>query len=965
MGALPRPDVAPGPHRELVDALHALHHRAGWPSLRVLAAETGVSHTTVSKVLSSPSLPSWGNVELLAEAMGGDVPHFHTLWLSASAPAHGTTPLDSLIAGRSEELGVVRRHLDGGSGMLLVTGEAGIGKTTLVAAAAATSRPVVAVGRCLRLSSEVPLLPVIDAVRGLRQTDDGQWMTQALAECPAYVRTSLGRLLPELTPDAEPWVAEDPWGLERLFSSITAILRALAASRPLALHLEDCHWADRTTLDLLTHLTGHPAGIPLVVTWRSSDPDVAADHSEWLSRSRWAPGVTVIDLGPLTLAETAQQLQLLTGASVADEDVQVIQSRSLGLPLYTAHLATAEHDARLPGPLADLLDRRIGNLDSAAWRVARVLGLAQRQIGPLVLRAASGLAADKEDDALRVLDRRGLLRRDAGVLGLAHPLIIEAIERRLLPGEAQDVHARLADALSAETVEPGEIAGHWRGAGRPDLEVAQRVAAARRAGARSAPREELDAWLRVLDLWDAGHAADDMEQWEVVTQAIDAAIEAGDLGAGRALVRRAKELDLPDHPRAQVMERVGALLCEDGMYERGVGYLDEALALLSGLSPSPALIHLLNVRSSLFLRSGQYADADAELRQALEMLEVQEEPRLSRDFLAESAWLTMRTGGFERALEMARRAQAIELPEPDPLADAALVTNTTDIMLHAAASAAEVAQAAHDTLGERAWNLDHTYVGVVLRSNVCWAHLRGGDVAAARKVIEPATSAQPSLVTAVAHCMLASVEMREGLGHPAVDRCHAADAQFRNRKMPWAESVPWQAEVELWAGSADAALDLLHEALEVALPTQASLMAASLVSTYARAHADRMDVLDATAAERHRVIDHLHDVVAGAFADPFGDQAFDAAVPGWSRAWHAELSRIAGSTSVDLWVGAAREWDRLRRPHDAAYCRWRAAQVALRADQGTTATRLLKRAATDARGHVPLSEAIGRTARRT
>ena len=64
MGALPRPDLPPGPHGDLVDAIHDLRHRAGWPSLRTLAREVGCSHTTVSTVFSSPRLPSWGVLEL-------------------------------------------------------------------------------------------------------------------------------------------------------------------------------------------------------------------------------------------------------------------------------------------------------------------------------------------------------------------------------------------------------------------------------------------------------------------------------------------------------------------------------------------------------------------------------------------------------------------------------------------------------------------------------------------------------------------------------------------------------------------------------------------------------------------------------------------------------------------------------------------------------------------------------------
>ena len=114
MGALPRPELSPGPHRDLVEGLHHLHHQAGWPSLRALARETGVSHTTVSKVMSSPALPAWGTVELLVEAMNGDIAHFHRVWLEASTPnGPGWSPT-TLVAGRGADLAALRRHLEVG-----------------------------------------------------------------------------------------------------------------------------------------------------------------------------------------------------------------------------------------------------------------------------------------------------------------------------------------------------------------------------------------------------------------------------------------------------------------------------------------------------------------------------------------------------------------------------------------------------------------------------------------------------------------------------------------------------------------------------------------------------------------------------------------------------------------------------------------------------------------------------------
>src|SRR3954447_9147893 len=99
MSYLPNPDVPPGPLRELLGELHHLHHRAGWPSLRVLARRAGCSHTTVAKVFSSARPPSWGLLEVLVRAMKGDVEAFHQLWLEA-ATADVARASPGAIAGR-------------------------------------------------------------------------------------------------------------------------------------------------------------------------------------------------------------------------------------------------------------------------------------------------------------------------------------------------------------------------------------------------------------------------------------------------------------------------------------------------------------------------------------------------------------------------------------------------------------------------------------------------------------------------------------------------------------------------------------------------------------------------------------------------------------------------------------------------------------------------------------------------
>ena len=307
MAGLPRPELPPGPHRDLVDALHELHHRAGWPSLRTLAKAAGCSHTTVSSVFSSPKLPAWGILKLLVEAMGGDVPAFRELWLAASSPAPESTPRGR-IAGRREELAAVRHHLDSGSGLLLVSGEAGIGKTRLVSSAATlTTDTFVATANCLPLASDVPMRPVAEALQKVATEDGGDWLRGVLATSPTYVPATLGRLVPEVAPETDAPAIEDEWSRQRLFLAVLATMTALQAERPWALLIEDLHWADAATLDLLEHLLASGTPVPLLGTWRIDDPDTPPLALEWWTRVRRSSSVRVLELGPLTRDETPSQ----------------------------------------------------------------------------------------------------------------------------------------------------------------------------------------------------------------------------------------------------------------------------------------------------------------------------------------------------------------------------------------------------------------------------------------------------------------------------------------------------------------------------------------------------------------------------------------------------------------------------------------------------------------------------------
>ena len=150
-------------------------------------------------------------------------------------------------------------------------------------------------------------------------------------------------------------------------------------------------------------------------------------------------------------------------------------------------------------------------------------------------------------------------------------------------------------------------------------------------------------------------------------------------------------------------------------------------------------------------------------------------------------------------------------------------------------------------------NLTLSYAGVLLRVNVCSAYLRPGDLAPAHGLLDPVTRSRPDVNTADAHVLLGAVELREGHVRAALERCRAADAQVRNRNTNWAEGVPGHAEVELWAGHLDAALDLLREALDVAYPPRPSTSARRCSAcTPGRSPIDSTDRRDRSAApDRH------------------------------------------------------------------------------------------------------------------
>ncbi|MBI5106864.1 MAG: AAA family ATPase, partial [Solirubrobacterales bacterium] len=363
-------------------------------------------------------------------------------------PAPRALP-DGLV-GRAEELRRLELALDaaaaGRGTAALVAGPAGIGKTRLAAELAERARArgaTVLTGRCMDLvGAALPYAPLVDALRALR----GSRTMEGLDE--------LSRLLPG---GGDATAARKPGcrgcdARAQLFEDVLTLLDRLGAAAPVVLQLEDLHWADGSTLDLLAFLANAIGDrrVLLLASRRTDagdpgDPDEPVRRTAgWLRRSGLAE---TIELGPLSEDEVASLLALGSDAPLPPALVRDVCARAEGNPFFAQELLAAalRGERALPELLRDLLLAEFARLDPTSRSVVRVAAAAGRAVPHRLLTAAAGLPEGDVRQALRQAVDHDVLTADParGTYRFRHALIAEAAYGTLLPGEREDVHERL------------------------------------------------------------------------------------------------------------------------------------------------------------------------------------------------------------------------------------------------------------------------------------------------------------------------------------------------------------------------------------------------------------------------------------------------------------------------------------------------------------------------------------------
>jgi predicted ATPase len=402
-----------------------------------------------------------------------------------------------------EELARLEQALDaataGHGATALITGPAGIGKTRLTVELSEQARrrgATVLTGRCIDLvGAALPYFPLAEALRPLRGTS----ALDGLLE--------LSRLLPG-SPAATSAPGTGGESQLQLFEAVRTALERLSATAPVVLVLEDLHWADTSTLDLLAFLAYavHDERMLIVATWRHDAVRRSGPLHRLASALRRRRVAFTVELGPLTRDELAALVVRECDGPLRPELVESVCARAEGNPFFAEELIAAalRNEPELPELLQDALLADFERLHSRTRSVVRFAAAAGRAVQPAVLTAAGALPEAEIADALREAVDHGLLVPDRaeGSYRFRHALIAEAAYATLLPGEREDVHERLALALASDGARAGELAEHWIAARRPEEALTASLEAAREAEAVAGLSEALRHLERVLDLWD-------------------------------------------------------------------------------------------------------------------------------------------------------------------------------------------------------------------------------------------------------------------------------------------------------------------------------------------------------------------------------------------------------------------------------------------------------------------------------
>jgi DNA-binding CsgD family transcriptional regulator len=893
------------------------------------------------------------------------------------------------LVGRDAELARLRGLLyDAAVGRAvsgLVSGDAGIGKSRLVAEAMQIAERegfTVLCGQCAEIGDSVPYLPFADALRA----------APPHIEKAVKARPVLSRLLP----DGDGQGQEGDWaGLARqqMFGAVLSLLAELAAQSPVLLVIEDLHWADATTRHLVTFLARmlHRERVAIIGTYRTDDLHRRHPLRAVIAELLRLPQVALVELGPLPAAALAEILSGVQNAPapLSAAAVNSLVERAEGNAYYAEELLTASWcapdtaGAALPAGLAELLLSRVERVSEAAQRVLRAAAVAGGGAADDLVRAASGLPGDVYEEAVREAAGQQLLAPD-GPAGyrFRHALLREAIYGDLMPGERTRLHARLASLLSGVPGAAAELAHHCMASHDIPGAFAASVRAGAEAARLGAPAEAHRHYDLALELWarvDDAERIAGTSRGKLGLKSALAAAASGDVPRSVHLLRRIRDW-VPDEPEAaedvELRSRVGERLAYHLLQGENTQWYAEALDVAKATvtetqdePPSWYRARAMATYAIALMAAHRYDEAEDWAGRAREAARAAGSASVEADALATTGQLAIRAGNsgeaigmFTAAVEQAGAAGAVgvRLRAAYQLAQERLARGELAEAASIAHTANEWAEA--EGLGLAPYGLDLQHLHFQ-------AHFAEGRWDAAQDLAD----AFPVRVTRQSEALLSAMALFIDVarGNPVV-------AERRTWLEPFWDDIfvayiarGILAEHALWQGDCERALAEAEAASDADAWPAYSPSVIRVTATALAARADRAERLRAAG----EVAGAAAEVAAGAaLLDVAREGARYPARPkavlgpegrGWLARCEAEYARLTRANSPDVWQRALAEFQP-GYAYETARTQWRLAEALVEAgrrDEAAAVWRAARGTAAELRA-APLAAALDDLGRR-